>query len=303
MKIKQYLNQYKERLNHEMKWDIALRSQQNDNEEWVIVTNESKRYWGADPFLFKHNGTTYLFYECYDRNKEKGCIAYRIVNADLTVSEARVIINEKYHMSFPYIFRYNDNIYVIPETSENKSIQVYKAIDFPDNWELYKTVITDFPAVDTIVLSTGNEIVLHTSLGDACAVENYVLKLDTDFNLKSKKLVCKKSEYGNRNAGKLIERDGVIYRIGQDCRDGDYGKGIVFYKTIDAEGIEEQEAEYLYVSDLNVNETKYSGIHTLNYTDDMAVVDLRYMVKNNILRKIKIILDLGVHYVIRRIKC
>ena len=43
-------------------------------------------------------------------------------------------------------------------------------------------------------------------------------------------VVSSVGSYGIRNAGKILQLNGDIYRVAQDCSNGEYGKGIVLYK-------------------------------------------------------------------------
>ena len=54
-------------------------------------------------------------------------------------------------MSFPYIFRYKDELYMVPETSKAKSIRLYKCIDFPTKWEYQKDIFKDINATDSMI--------------------------------------------------------------------------------------------------------------------------------------------------------
>ena len=36
-----------------------------------------------------------------------------------------------YHLSFPYVFKEDENIFLMPETSQNNRLEIYKCVDFP----------------------------------------------------------------------------------------------------------------------------------------------------------------------------
>lgn len=68
----------------------------------------------------------------------KGKEAYSILCEDGTWSSLKVIIDEKYHLSFPNIFEYGGKMYIMPEMSEDYSLKLYEAVSFPDEWKLLK---------------------------------------------------------------------------------------------------------------------------------------------------------------------
>ena len=51
------------------------------------------------------------------------------------------VIKENFHLSFPFIFKFNNNFYMCPETKEKKEIRIYKCKNFPNQWEFCKTLI------------------------------------------------------------------------------------------------------------------------------------------------------------------
>lgn len=214
-KISKYTAAYGQQFKNEMLWDVALRKV-GSGEGWTVIPNSSKRYWMADPFLYHHNREMYLFYERYDRLREIGEIAFRPINEDLSVGAEKCIIRQPYHLSFPCIFEYKENIYIIPESMEKKSIELYRAVSFPHRWELEHVICTNKSAVDTIVYSLWDEgLVLLTSIieRDACSVTDYKLVLNDKFAEKNCCLYKEASEYGNRNAGAILYSNGDTFRM------------------------------------------------------------------------------------------
>ena len=262
----------------------------------------NNNFWAADPFLVSENGVVYLFFERYDRTRKRGELAVAVVNENLSITDAECIISRPYHLSFPNVFKYKNQYYIIPETQSNHTIEIYKAVNFPYKWELHKTILNNISAVDTIILNKDDDgLILHTSVAelDSCNVENWMIQLDNAFNVLGSKKIKDFSEYGNRNGGSLVSENGFLYRIGQDCRNGEYGKGLVIYKT---DGISEKEVRYCGLEQFGVMDSKYSGIHTYNSCALMEVIDLRYFRKRNFLEKLIFIMRLGGNYVKRRIR-
>ena len=80
----------------------------------------------ADPFLFIRNNTLYLFYEVL-RCGDKGCIMMVQTNDLKSWSEPVLVLKEPWHLSFPFVFEYNGEVYMIPESQECNEIRLYKA--------------------------------------------------------------------------------------------------------------------------------------------------------------------------------
>ena len=43
----------------------------------------------------------------------------------------KVVISNKYHMSYPFVFNYEGVCYMIPESAENGSLELYICHKFP----------------------------------------------------------------------------------------------------------------------------------------------------------------------------
>lgn len=99
----------------------------------------STKYWYADPFLIDDQSGTYLFAEAFDRDQQVGRISVSTVSNEGEIGEPRVVLSEPYHLSFPMVFTWKDHYYMVPETSENNSINLYMASQFPYDWQMVKS--------------------------------------------------------------------------------------------------------------------------------------------------------------------
>lgn len=86
-----------------------------------VSIDDCGKYWFADPFVYEKDGVTYLFYEAFDLVQQKGLIGYSVFN-QLTGegSAPTIIIDEPFHLSFPNIFEYAGDIYIMPESCKLK---------------------------------------------------------------------------------------------------------------------------------------------------------------------------------------
>ena len=63
----------------------------------------------------------------------------------------RIVLDESFHLSYPYVFKVGATFYMIPETFQRSEVRIYKAINFPDEWTYLATIITGRPFVDPSV--------------------------------------------------------------------------------------------------------------------------------------------------------
>src|SRR3990172_2530840 len=117
------------------KWKIGFKPRGTnlfDLSELKVWETPKVRY-EADPFLYGD----YVFYELYDYRK--GVIAYSKITKD-GITEPTVCLEEDFHLSYPSISRHDGEIYMTPEMGASGRIDLYRATNFPDKWEVVKTI-------------------------------------------------------------------------------------------------------------------------------------------------------------------
>jgi hypothetical protein len=88
----------------------------------------------ADPFMLKRAGVCYMFFEVMNRQSLKGEIGLATSNDGLDWTYQRVVLREPFHLSYPHVFQWDDEYYMIPETLKPGEVRLYKAVDFPTCW-------------------------------------------------------------------------------------------------------------------------------------------------------------------------
>ena len=247
----------------------------------------STDYWYADPITFKHEGEWYLFTEAYDRKRAIGRIAVSLIDKNGNISTPRIIIAEDYHMSFPYVFEWRGDIYMIPESSDNSSINLYKCVKFPFDWKLVSQFHTTKPVVDTIVVEKNDEKL--NLLGSVINENNPLLVSYQKFTIQiaGDELTFREDpdcpvnwNLRDRNAGRPFALNDIIAVPTQESSDTDYGKKVNFRKL--GENLVPEETIILSLStgnvhfDPSIQEENMIGVHTYSQTDDLEIVDLRY---------------------------
>lgn len=194
----------------------------------------------ADSFLYVKDEELYLFYELQHWD-DPGCIAM-IRTKDLkTWTEPQIVLREPFHLSFPYVFEDNGSIYMIPESQEDDSILLYRANSDLTSFTFVRTLLQQekkngihFNYNDSHIFKKGGKYYLFTSYQKDWMYyqELYVADelLKGEFLKHSCSPVCIDNEYG-RNAGSLIDFDGKLLRVTQDCH-LDYGDNISLMEVL-----------------------------------------------------------------------
>jgi hypothetical protein len=241
------------------------------------VVKNSVRYWCADPFIIEENDKVYIFFEAYDRFTNKGSIGYREVNGNV-IGKMKIIINEQYHLSYPFIYFDNGSWYMIPESGMSNKIIRYKAKRFPDLWEKEKVLIDSIPAVDTTVFSyDGYNMRLFTYIQDK-SFHSGELKFINLNEAEGIRIHTTKDLGGTkRPAGRIYEKDGILYRPSQLCTNF-YGEAIIINKIISVSNdcYSEEDYKIIRAEDIRLNpEKRIQGIHTYNSSDNLEVIDIQ----------------------------
>ena len=95
----------------------------------------------ADPFIVQNETDWYMFFEVLNRNSRKGDIALAKSNDGFHWEYGQIILSEPFHLSYPYVFEWQNEYYMIPESAEANAIRLYKAENFPTKWSYVKTLI------------------------------------------------------------------------------------------------------------------------------------------------------------------
>lgn len=128
------------------------------------ITPSSGRIW-ADPFPVEYEDRYLIFIEQQFAG-QNGTLGYIELFEDLSVSEFKPILEKPYHLSWPNVFNHDGVWYMIPETNEHGSVDLYRASCFPDTWEYDRTLLGNVHAVDTMLLEEGGKFWLFTSMTD-----------------------------------------------------------------------------------------------------------------------------------------
>lgn len=95
----------------------------------------------ADPFMLNDNNMWYMFFEVLNEHTEHGDIGLAASDDGMAWRYQQIVLDEPFHLSYPYVFKWKSEYYMIPETLEPKGIRLYKALHFPDQWKFFATLL------------------------------------------------------------------------------------------------------------------------------------------------------------------
>jgi hypothetical protein len=96
----------------------------------------------ADPFLLRTSGVWHMFFEVLNWRSDKGEIGLATCADGYSWSYRQIVLAEPFHLSYPYVFEWNAEYYLIPECGTTGSVRLYRATQFPANWTLVQILLT-----------------------------------------------------------------------------------------------------------------------------------------------------------------
>lgn len=239
----------------------------------------------ADPFLFNYKNELYLFYESQKKWYGKGKLCMIKTSNLKDWSKEKIILKEPIHLSFPFVFEYADNLYMIPETGQDGSIRIYENKDKTlENWNLKAKIIDDGKNwVDSsLIFDDGKFYLFSTQMEFGQNYKQFLFVSDSitgPYKEHPKSPIYVGNDYG-RNAGSIFKFQDKWMRPTQDCQ-GNYGDNVSVF-AIDILS-ETDYKESLYKNNIFHKTGVYKdGGHQFNFIEfnNRIIVATDYMKKN-----------------------
>ncbi len=185
-----------------------------------IVPPDDRFY--ADPFLVHDQGRHFIFFEEYPFADPVGFISAVEVFADGAHGEVRPVIRTPYHLSYPVMFQRDGQWFMMPESHQHNTIEIWTCEEFPWRWRLSHTLMEGVAAVDTTPLYHRGEWWLFTALRKNCKKfgdKLFLFRGDDLFGAHWEPHPLNPVRQGilyDRPAGNIIVRDDRLYRPVQD---------------------------------------------------------------------------------------
>jgi hypothetical protein len=232
------------------------------------------RYW-ADPFPLERGGRHYIFFEEFVFASGKGHIAMVEVKRDGSCSAPVRVLERDYHLSYPFLLEHDGELFMIPESGENRTVELYRCIGFPDRWCLEKVLLRDAWYLDATVHRAGDRWWMFANVGAEAGMADdelhlyYADRLLGEWTPHAANPV-KSDVRCARPAGRLFQRDGELYRPAQVSAPL-YGSGVSINRVrhLSPQAYIEQEEERI----LPTHPAGLLGIHTLNRAGELCVLD------------------------------
>jgi hypothetical protein len=247
----------------------------------------------ADPFPIEVNGKYFLFFEEMEVddsfNKLNGHISVLEIDPNKgIIGKIQKALEREYHLSYPFILKWEGNIYMIPETHQNKTIELYRCLSFPTEWELCKILMINITAVDITLFEKDRLWWLFASVPQAPSLENKYDGIKPQLNALQlyyadtplgpwhphPKNPVKLNFRSTRSAGSIFKWKDILIRPAQDCFPF-YGYAVVLNRIdeLTVDSYHETEISKLYP----IRKRGNAGLHTFNFYNGLIVADFNRM--------------------------
>ncbi|MFZ4464285.1 MAG: glucosamine inositolphosphorylceramide transferase family protein [Bacteroidales bacterium] len=246
---------------------------ENTNFQIQWLKKPDRNSYTADPFIIDFEGDTLVFFESYSYSIDRGHIS--MAKASEHFEKYYDVLKSDLHFSFPSVFVYEKQLFMIPECFESNGIQLYQ-FDYQKYKMIFKQTLLDgIAAVDPILFKYGeywwlfftekNQPSTHLYLWFS---ENMTGPFQPHFNNPVKSDI-----FSSRPAGMLFEKEGKLFRPAQDCSEA-YGIGIVVSEVTELSTASFQEKEINRLSP-DKNWKLHKGVHTFNQSLRYIALDAK----------------------------
>lgn len=182
----------------------------------------------ADPFVVEHRGTWHMFFEVMNRRLGKGEIAHATSADGIAWHYDRSVLAERLHLSYPCVFEWQGEFFMVPETRSAREVRLYRAGSFPGGWRPVAVLLKGFECADATVFRHGERWWMFAEGG---TIRNSTLRLFWSDDLfhgwgeHPRSPIVSGNAHIARPGGRVISDGGRLYRFAQDC-DPDYGLNV-----------------------------------------------------------------------------
>ncbi|HEV7873047.1 MAG TPA: hypothetical protein VGO82_02815 [Enterovirga sp.] len=161
---------------------------------------------------------------------------------DGPVGAAVPVLEEPWHLSYPFIIQHDGDIWMIPESSADRTVRLYRADPFPTRWVRHAVLLEGVELSDATIVHHDGIFWLFGATCDGAGSHSDTLSIYMADSLFGPW----RPHPGNpvlvdsscaRPAGNVVARKGRLWRPAQDCRGG-YGRGLALAEItrLDREG-------------------------------------------------------------------
>ncbi len=175
----------------------------------------------ADPFMIQVDGLWHMFFEVvtWRAGARRGEIALATSRDGRCWKYQRIVLAEPFHLSYPYVFEWRSEHYMVPESQQAGGIRLYRAERFPDRWVLAKVLVEGPAFLDSSIVRHDERwwMFTGTALGNDTLRLLHAPELTGPWSEHPSSPIVRGDRRASRPAGRVVATRDRILRFAQDC--------------------------------------------------------------------------------------
>lgn len=184
----------------------------------------------ADPFMVIDKQNYTMFFEVFNKETNQGDIGYAQSDDGYSWAYQNIVLDEPFHVSYPYVFKWEDEYYMTVESVADGSVRLYKANNFPEGWTFVKNLLEGYYYLDPSIFRFNNTWWLFVGRGRNDILDLYYSEsLTGEWQPHPMNPIISLNGNIARPGGRVIVYDDHIYRFTQDDKPN-YGLQVFAFK-------------------------------------------------------------------------
>ena len=172
----------------------------------------------AHPFMIVTESQYHMFFTVKDGATDQGGIGLAQSKNGFDWEYRQLVIKEPFVLSYPYVFRWQNEYYLIPEGHTEMSVRLYRATNFPLEWTYERDLISGDQFISaSVVHYNGRWWMFVSPEGNDTLRLFFASDLAGTWDEHPLSPVVEKDPNIARPGGRLLVHDDTLYRMGQDC--------------------------------------------------------------------------------------
>jgi len=198
---------------------------------------------------------------------KKGEIGLATSNDGLNWTYQQIVLNEPFHLSYPYVFEFENEFFMLPETLGAGAVCLYKAGEFPSRWSCAARLLEGRFA-DPSLFHFNDQwwlFVCSTPYQHDTLRLYFANALTGPWSEHPKSPLVSNDKRRARPAGRVIEFNNRLIRFAQDCVP-QYGSSVRAFeiRELTANSYTEVEIEHSPILKASGNGWNASGMHHID---------------------------------------
>ncbi len=225
----------------------------------------------ADPFVIAFQEETYVFFEQYDYRKGKAILACALNSEEF--KKYHTVLEEPHHLSFPFMFVYEDALYCLPESYSANALNLYRFDVNTRTLQKVKTLFAGMAVVDPVLTNYEDRWYLFFTQKNLPSVHLYCYHAKSPFGPFEPHAnnPVKTDIRSARPAGSFLQIEAKLLRPAQDCT-LHYGRAVEVNEIVrlSPQHFEEKPVKRI----MPLPAFAYNkGLHSLNGNQNYSVID------------------------------